>query len=755
MSPLYEIPVPETRDDALRALALADAEGRRLVVESLVGARGEAIVGVLARALADADWRVRKEAVHLAIRVADRVDVVPVLIDALRGPSDEVALRNAAVEALAAIGLPAIEAIERALHATGADGAPLLDADGRKLAVEVLAGSRKERALPLVIAALDDEDANVRAAAAEAVGLIGGDGATLALLALLERPDRFLKLAALQGLDRLGVAVPIDRLAPLVGDRILRHAVIAALGRVRDAEAIPLLVRGLGDSSRHVAESALRSLGALLSDDRDARIRAKLELAAATPRARLRALDAALGDERGLKQAALPVLGALGALGDDAAVQALVVALGDEELAEAAEDALREAGDRAVAALVDAARGDDPTTRAAVLRLLPKLRPKAPEILDVARAALRARGTVASLGAHPEVAAAAASAISMVISAGVKPVADDVQALLRAATSKTPKIAAAALQALRTVARCAPRAVLPLVAEVEPTGEEAPIACMLLAVIGRPDDVPWLSHAMSAESPRTRRAAVEALAQIGGPSAARAVALAVTDEVSEVALAAIRALGRLRGEPGHESPGVLPLLRLLATSDDESTLAAAVRALGATADPRAIEAVRPLVLAEHPRLASAALESLAELLSDGVALREVVASALQHPSAAVVRVALDVLDALAEREERGLDAARPAPREGAGSTTDPDGTMRARLARTLVAVSELLTHPAWEVRRRAVEVIVRLDPLGARSLLSARLPYEPEAAVREVVDRALAIPSRPPPAMELSRERGR
>lgn len=755
MSLLHEIPVPETRDDALRALATTDAEARRLVVRALEGGSADAISGVLARALADEDWRVRKQAIQLAVAVAPRVDVVPLLVDTLRGPSTEVALRNAAVEALASIGLPAVEAVERALGALGVDGAPVLDADGRKLAVEVLAGSRKERALAPAIAALDDPDPNVRAAAAEAVGLIGGAPAEAALIDLLERPDRFLRLAALEGLDRLGVAVPIARLAPLVGDRILRHAAIAALARVRDPEAIPLLVRGLGDASRHVGESALRSLGTLLHEPAH-RLRAHLELVAATPRGRQRAVDAALSGDRALHAVALPVLGVLGALGDDAALQALVVSLGDEESAAIAEDALRDVGERAVAALIDAARGDDPRTRAAVLRLLPKLRPHAPEVLPLARAALRpGRGPAASFDAQLEVAAAGASAIALVGAAGLPLSSEDVEALLRAASSRAPRLAAAGLQALRTLGRCAPQAVRPLLAEVDPAGDEAPIACALLAVIGRADDVPWLGRAISAESPRARRAAVEALAQIGGASAAHAVALAVTDEVAEVSLAAVRALGRLRAEPGQEPPGLLPLLHIVATGDDEATVAAAVRALGGVRDPRAVEAVRPLVQAELPRLACAAVEALAELLGDDD-VREVALAALASPSAAVVRVGLDVLDAQAERVERGLDASLPAPREG-GSTSDVDGAARVRLARALVAVSELLSHPAWEVRRRAVEVITRLDPLGARPLLSARLPFEQEPAVREVVDRALAIASRPPswaPARAPSREEG-
>jgi HEAT repeat protein len=749
--PFQEIPVPETRDDALRALATSDAEARRLIVCALERGTAEAITGVLARVMADEDWRVRKQAVHLAVTVAPRVDVIGPLVDALRGPSTEVALRNAAVEALAAIGLPAVEAVERALNARAADGAPLLDADGRKLAVEVLAGSRKERALAPVIAALDDDDANVRAAAAEAVGLIGGGPAASALIGLLERPDRFLRLAALEGLDRLGVPIPIDRLAPLVTDRILRHAAIAALARVRDPEAIPLLVRGLGDGSRHVAESALRSLGTLLGEPAH-RARAQTELAFATPRARQRALDAALSGDRALQQLALPVLSVLGALGGQAALQALVVALGDEELAESAERELREVGEPAIAALVDAARGDEPRTRAAVLRLLPKLRPHAPEILPLARHALRARSiqsgtSVAGLDAQLDVAAAAASAIALVAAAGVAPTNEDVTTLLRAASSRTPRMAAAGLQALRALGRCAPQAVRPLLGEVEPTSEEAPIVCALLAVIGGVDDIGWLGRAVSAESPRTRRAAVEALAQIGGTSAARAVALAVTDEVPEVSLAAVRALGRLRGAPGHEHPGLLPLLHIMATADDEATVSAAVRALGGTREARAVEAIRPLVRAEVPRLACAAVEALAELLAEDGA-REVAIDALGHPAPAVTRAGLDVLDALAERQEARIDAP-PSPRDPA-PTSDVDGTARARLARTLLAVSDLLSHPSWEVRRRAVEVITRLDPFGARPLLSARLPLEDEPAVREVVDRALATPSRPPPSFAAS-----
>ena len=690
--------IPTTREEAMRALGTPDAEARRLVVRALESAPTEAAHGVLRAVLSDDDWRVRKEAIQLAHALAERSDVVPLLVEALRAPSEEVALRNAAVEALAGLGASAVEAVEGALIAG------VLDADGRKLAVEVLAAARQARSLPIVLAAADDDDPNVRAAAAEAIGLIGGDAAAAALSAILDRDDRFLRLIALEGLNRLGAPVSLARLSTFLDDKILRHAAIAALARTCDAGAFAPLVSTLSDPSRHVAETSMRAFAALSRSVQDA---AAAGAAVATIGAlgRERVLSAASSaSDLHVRRGALSIVALIG---DAAAVDLLVRALVDDELTEEAQDLLVALGPRALPPLLDAARyASETTARAAAIQILPRFGAHA-EVVHALRVALRDKDV--------EVASAAASAFSSAFSFGAMlPSAEDVRELLRTAARREPKVSATALQSLRALARRLADAVRPHLVDVDTGSDEAPIACALLSVIGGAEHVPWLSRALSAEAARTRRAAVEALGQIGGEGAARAIALAITDEDADVALAAIKALGRARDESGALAVGVTPLLRLLQSSDDAALRGAAARALGNTGDRAAADALRPLIGDANVAVSCSALEALAELEVDDLA--DIASSALGHPSTVVVRAALDVLDGLVARDGE-------------------DGKHRARIT---AEAATALVHASWEVRRRAVELLARLEPRAVRPILQSRASVETEPAVRDAIDRAIA-----------------
>ena len=709
----FETPVPTSREDALRALATKDAELRRLVVRSLEQAPADVGRDVLAVVLGDEDWRVRKEGIQLAHALAERADVIPVLVDALRAPSDQVALRNAAVEALAGLGAQAAPAVEQALRAGE------LDADGRKLAVDVLAGARQPRSISVLIAFLGDDDANVRYAAAEALGWIGGEDASRALQELLDRDDRYVRLVALEGLNRLGAIVPVERLSPFVADKILRHAAVAALGRTDDPAAIAALMGALDDGSRHVAESALRALSSMLSSA--ALIdRARIEARSVGEIGRTRVLAAAESPDPQLRRAALPVLALFADPTAGAETDALLRALRDPDVAEDAEAALATLGSAILPALIDVARRGEVPNRAAALGVLPRIAREDNDVIEVLRDALR--------DPDSEIVAAAASAFAAALAAGVLPNAADVHALLRIASgrdasrgSAAAKAAAVALQSLRTLARVRPDAVRPHLAHVDVGDDEAPVVCALLSVAGGPEHLAWLSRATTAPSARTRRAAVEALGQIGGAGAVDPLGYAVTDEAQEVALAAIKALGRLRNDE-NVGVGVLPVLRLLEAGGDETVVAGAVRALGQTNDRRAVEALEPLLGSPSVSIACAAIEALADL---GVDVRTHALAALRHSSSVVARTALDVLDA-------ALD--------------DSDATLAADLGAAL-------GHASWEVRRRAIEIVARLDPYAVRPLLASRVPIETEPAVREALDRALndldrriAKPSRPPPS---------
>ena len=145
------------------ALESADPEVRRRATSAISELPPADAVALVVRALGDADWRVRKEASQIALLVGPTPRLLHDLVHRLF-PGDNVGLRNAVVETLAAFGAPAVPPVVAVLHR--------LDADGKKLAVEVLGRSQEPSAMGAIERLLDDADANVRAAAIEAVVLL-------------------------------------------------------------------------------------------------------------------------------------------------------------------------------------------------------------------------------------------------------------------------------------------------------------------------------------------------------------------------------------------------------------------------------------------------------------------------------------------------------------------------------------------------------------------------------------------------------
>ena len=105
--------------DAARARALlqhADEEERRRAIAEIPEGWTPGALAVLIDALGDESWRVRKDAVMRVARWPDPDGAVPLLIAQLADDTN-VGLRNAAVEALTAIGAPSVGPLTTALAA--------------------------------------------------------------------------------------------------------------------------------------------------------------------------------------------------------------------------------------------------------------------------------------------------------------------------------------------------------------------------------------------------------------------------------------------------------------------------------------------------------------------------------------------------------------------------------------------------------------------------------------------------------------
>ena len=209
-------------------------------------------------ALADPDWRVRKEAATIAARVEPRTAVVFAVARAL-GERDDVGLRNAAVEALVSIGPDAVPG--------AIDALTRLDADGRKLAVEMLAGAPTLSGMRALAKCLADPDPIVIVAAAEGLGRahLAGDEArelaSVALAQLLETGETPARLAALESLRNLDGGVPWVALEPLFADPLLRRPAIAAAGGNTTPRALFTLATACADINPTLSFEAVIALG--------------------------------------------------------------------------------------------------------------------------------------------------------------------------------------------------------------------------------------------------------------------------------------------------------------------------------------------------------------------------------------------------------------------------------------------------------------------------------------------------------------
>jgi HEAT repeat protein len=671
-------------------------EVRRLATKEIPALPAPESCDLLLIALGDADWRVRKEAAAVASRVEPRTAVVFAVSRAL-GDRDEIGLRNAAVEALVSIGPDAVPG--------AIDALARLDADGRKLAVEMLAGVPTLSSMRALARALGDPDANVVVAAAEGLGrahLAGDEARELAAAALttvLAKGDTPARLAALESLRSLGDEVPWAALEPLFGDPLLRRPAIAAAGGSTTPRAVRALAEACADPNpTHSLEAVLalgRSVEEAWGNDGLLDVAAKTLRASPRARARLRALAQSDASDSSARGAAVL---ALGLVRDPDDVALIADALADDAVTDRAEAALRLFGQEAVEPLLVAGRTAAPSLRGAALSMLPQLSSPAQP------ASGTAAGEPASLAAvraalsdtSPEVLGPALKSLAIV---GGAP---DLAAVARHVVSDDPKVAGAAHVALLAIATRHLEVARESVTGIDPRGDTALTATIVLDALARagaslPEDGEFLASALTHRETAVRRAAIEALAVIGGEEASVAVALSLADEEPVVAHAAIRALGRLgRAEE---------LASLAATTRDPMRLASVLRALGDADPARAFAAARPLLRSKAAAVAAAAVEVVGAIPVE--ARVEALMDAAEHPDHEVAKLALAQL-----------------------SNTGDE--------RALVSLSHAVEHEAEAVRRYAAELLGQEGGSEAEAILRARLDREPSAEVRNAIMAALS-----------------
>ncbi|MDB4987253.1 MAG: repeat protein [Myxococcaceae bacterium] len=670
-----------------RALVDADAETRRRAVLQLASHEADgALPSLLLRALGDDDWRVRKEAAQVALRRAHELSLMEHLVAALC-QSENVGLRNAALDVLEDLGEQSAPALIIALHQ-----AP---ENARKFVIEALG----EAGGPLVLhelkqAALSD-DVNLAGEAIEALARIGGAEAEAVIRARLKAADPFLRLAALEALNRRDATIGWEELEPLLDDRILRRVAISALGRTGRIEALEPLFHALEDSTLRTCGTAATAIVRLIRQSSAVHERALPRLSDLHPSARANLFTLmSSAPEVELRRSAAQLL-ALAK--DESALPQIIAQLTVDTASPETLAALQAWGEDAVAPLVTLSGTlEAPEERAIALEL-------AADLVAVSRSRMAPLGRLVrdslrpALHDHdPVVVAAAARSLGPYVEAS------DASTLVHCALSADPEVARSAARALEVLVETERDAVENALREVEVEATQAAALASVLAMLGGPEALDRLRGLLSANDANVRRAALHALGRIGGARAAAMVALALADENSDVQVAAAQVLGRLRDEHGGV-PGASELM-LAVQSEHAHVRAAVARALGHTGLTRAIEPLCELLLDHDSGVAIAAVEALGEV--SFASLGDHLKDALTHPDREVVKAALRALAAT-----------------------------RSESAATELIAS--LTHDAWDVRQVAAELIGELGVRLAVPSLMTQLARETDDLARASISDAL------------------
>jgi hypothetical protein len=135
-------------------------------------------------------------------------------------------------------------------------------ADVRSAAAEALGAIKSETAVEPLIARLEDKDAGVRNAAAEALGAIKSETAVEPLIARLEHKDADVRNAVARALGAIKSETAVEPLIARLEDKDadVRNAAAEALGAIKSETAVEPLIARLEDKDAGVRRDALGGL---------------------------------------------------------------------------------------------------------------------------------------------------------------------------------------------------------------------------------------------------------------------------------------------------------------------------------------------------------------------------------------------------------------------------------------------------------------------------------------------------------------
>lgn len=634
--------------------------------------------------LADPEWRVRKAAIEAGCAYPDVSALIPELISALADP-ENVGRRNAAAELLAAMGDRAVPVLILKLED--------MDPDVRIFAANVLGEIRAPAAIPALIARIGDRDENVRMVAVERLGLFDDPAVDRVLIGLLDKDDIPLRFAALEALAAHDARIPVEVLARLAGQLVLRPGVFRVLRSGRQPEAWEIVAGGVLDQARSSREMATLALSELVQNFPELvpRVLGMLQ-PKATPDSVTRLALAVSSEDVTLRRATVDVLGLMPS---PAAVSHLIALAEDDDLSDLAAIALARLAHRFGQLMLETWDQANDRERS--------LLAKAFGTAQVGAAADRLMAALDSGYGH--LIANAARALGDL---GAVEAVTDLAVLLAHSYPDVRLAAALALQRMASVDMDAvSRAVLPHSGADEARTRAA--AATALAAAGTPGAKTALYRLLKDAEPSVRQAAVEALNPHALDGAFDYIAPLLADESAEVRRTVVDVIGKVP----HSR--VVQVLDAALNDIDLWVQVGAVRSLGMRPETDALEPViRGL---GQPDLAPPLVaESLKAIERRNPAL--LAETALPLLASAEVDVVLAALEALAG-----------APRTpGIGTTLE-----------------RLLRHDHWDVRSKAAQVYALHAGEQARPALLDRLRSETDALVHRAIRFALdrIAPKRP------------
>ena len=498
----------------LRPLSLSAADRARVEEVSRLASMGA--VRELVDRLSEPSWAVRRTVVASLARMSAAID--PLCTVLLGDRTDESRLA-AAIEALSTSSGDADDAVLQ-LTREGHAAAILCDA------AQILGRRRSKRAVPSLVRLILGGDDNVAAAAAEALGRIGGAGTVEPLIAAVESPSFFRAFPAIAPLGRSTDPRAIPPLVALLGEA--RYATEAAealghSGQLASAPSLIALLVNLDDGLVRTAATALTRLRIHreVRFDEVFRVAAAGATFAATARPRLRG---SLEGGKAPEKLALSLV--LGWLHDDTSIAELVelfrVEADDDD---AIRGALGTLGVRAEPRLLQALREADSTQR---LRLMSVVAPR--------RAGLSVFVDCLA-DAEPRVRARACQALAKIGDVAVVP------ALFRLLGDANAHVSQAAVAAIQSLG-CAETKKLAMDGALAKEPRTRRAALRILAYFGYPEGLDVMIEAMSDPDERIRDAAIYGLPFIEDPRALRILLEASKSPAAQTRAASMRALGQ-------------------------------------------------------------------------------------------------------------------------------------------------------------------------------------------------------------------